>query len=238
MRNHILTFAAPSLMLLQAGCSLFEKSQLEYISWSGDFDATTETPAGFRVTPREATRWLAPSKTGYSLYHDRDNYYALRGSGPHKNLTRVRQEATIVNGQTGRVYDREAKSWTSPHFDRANVFVMEYENAVPRRTTFVDLRQTKYLGRPNGFPVLYYALIQRVAPDRYRGVDKLVVFDRKEQYLGTYVLNRPLSSLDFKVDGTVLTINSECGRKVQLDFKHGPTATNAPFVGDFLNEGR
>ena len=96
------------------GCSVFGKHELTYIGTRGERDSLA-TPAGFAISPSDVDDILLSHrglhKWAEDYYHNGDSYYvidAFKGSTRLEALSR----GTIINGQTGEVFDRQTLTWT------------------------------------------------------------------------------------------------------------------------------
>lgn len=94
------------------GCSVFGKHELTYIGYRGD---SLATPAGFAISPSDVDDILlshrGPSKLAEDCFHNGDSYYVIESSKV-VNHSEALASGTIINGQTGAVFDRRTLTWT------------------------------------------------------------------------------------------------------------------------------
>lgn len=95
------------------GCGSLRDNSLQYVGDSNGVDAAT-APAGFALSPGEAIDVVndrhGPRRYVRDIYHDEKSYYVVngfKGSTPSRAL----KQGTIIHGQTGQVYNRDAEQW-------------------------------------------------------------------------------------------------------------------------------
>jgi hypothetical protein len=96
------------------GCSVFGKHELTYIGHRGELESLA-TPTGFAISPSDLDEILlshrGPSKMAEDYYHNGDSYYVINSS-KGVNHSEALTSGTIINGQTGEVFDRRTLTWT------------------------------------------------------------------------------------------------------------------------------
>lgn len=108
-------------VIVATGCTL-EKNPLQYIGDSNDLEDAA-TPSGFSVSPLDARDIMRShqllKKTADDYYHNGENYFVVdvlvQSDASDKlvrsNASTAQQTGTIINGQTGQIFNRETQSW-------------------------------------------------------------------------------------------------------------------------------
>lgn len=98
-----------------AGCSVFNNRSVRFVGGTDNL-AECETPAGFAISPQEASDIINrhrkyPHIFADNIYHDDDNYYLVTVAGFKNGSSSAVKWGTIINGQTGEVFNRETQTW-------------------------------------------------------------------------------------------------------------------------------
>jgi hypothetical protein len=100
-------------LLALGGCGILQKEPLTYIGNSQEV-GDAATPSGFAISPVEANdiiqRYHGPRIFVDEFYHDGRNYY-VRNAGTLSKAAPSKKRCTVINGQTGEIYNREADRW-------------------------------------------------------------------------------------------------------------------------------
>lgn len=110
--SHTATHCFVSTIIFVGGCSVFGKHELTYIGRRSD---SLATPAGFAISPSDVDDILlshrGPSKLAEDYFHNGENYYVIESSKV-VNHSEALSRGTIINGQTGEVFNRQSLTWT------------------------------------------------------------------------------------------------------------------------------
>ncbi len=96
------------------GCAGLGKSPIRYFGDTTEV-ADLETPSGFRISPNEACD-IIRARDGVKIFTDyyfadENNYYVLNGFRLDKSRWNAKKYGTMINGQTGEIYNRTTESW-------------------------------------------------------------------------------------------------------------------------------
>ena len=99
-------------LILMSGCT-----SARFIGHSGEV-GEADTPKGFAISPTDAVSIVHEHRGAYimvdDVYHDDRFYYVTqRGLGGSK-ASIAKRHGYIVDGMTGKLYDREADKWLEP----------------------------------------------------------------------------------------------------------------------------
>ena len=122
--SHLLQLACIVLLVAIGGCA---GPSLQYLGNSNEI-GDAPTPAGFTISPSDAMHINSlhrnyRKKTVDDFYHDERSYYVCDGfrwgHGRGSTASEARKYGTVINGQTGEVYNRKTELWEpNPEIER------------------------------------------------------------------------------------------------------------------------